>query len=332
MKKLLHLCLLTMLVVSAVGCDAFHTLTKRRKALAQGHPYELMVVCDQPKWKGAVGDTVRAALASPVMWLNQSEPHYNLIHVLERGFTGIMADHRNVMKLLVDPSVEKAEAAVAYDVNSSPQIVVTVQAPTEEALIGYISDHRAELVQVYEAAERDRAINVNNLYHEEEIEQTIFDTFGVWMKVPKGYMLAVHQPDFIWLRKEYASSGLGIVLYAYPYEGKESLSADTLLEKRNEFVSRIPGPLDGSYMTTAKILRPDYRMFRLENRLWCEQRGFWDVEGDYMGGPFISFSTLNKARKQVFTMDCYIYSPKLPKRNYLREMEHLLYQVQIPEK
>ena len=54
-------------------------------------------------------------------------------------------------------------------------------------------------------------------------------------------------------------------------------------------------------------------------------RGFWDVEGDFMGGPFVSYTTVDTATDRVFTLDCYVYSPKLPKRNYMREVEHLLH-------
>lgn len=59
-------------------------------------------------------------------------------------------------------------------------------------------------------------------------------------------------------------------------------------------------------------------------------RGFWDVEGDFMGGPFVSYTTVDTATDRVFTLDCYVYSPKLPKRNYMREVEHLLHLVKFP--
>lgn len=59
-------------------------------------------------------------------------------------------------------------------------------------------------------------------------------------------------------------------------------------------------------------------------------RGFWDVHGDFMGGPFVSYTTVDTATNRVFTLDCYIYSPKNPKRNYMRGVEHLLYLVKFP--
>ena len=85
-------------------------------------------------------------------------------------------------------------------------------------------------------------------------------------------------------------------------------------------------------MITSDAFAPDYRLFRMEGRLWCELRGFWDVHGDFMGGPFVSYTTVDTATNRVFTLDGYVYSPKLHKRNFVRGVEHLLYTVSFPEK
>lgn len=245
----------------------------------------------------------------------------------------MIADHRNVLKVFVDPSVEKAEAAVQYNVTSEPQIIVTLQAPTDSAMTAYISENRESIVHVFEQAERDRSVRANTLYNNPGIEAAMRKNFGVDMKVPKGYMLAANQPDFIWARFEYPTASQGFFAYSYPYEGPQSLEPEALVAARNKFAARIPGPSDGSYMITSDAFEPGYRIFRLEGRLWCELRGFWDVHGDFMGGPFVSFSTVDTDTNRVFTLDCYVYAPDLNKprkRNYVRGLEHLLYTVTFP--
>lgn len=111
----------------------------------------------------------------------------------------------------------------------------------------------------------------------------------------------------------------------------QSLTAAALTAARNQFAARIPGPSDGSYMTTSAAFEPDLRIFRLEDRTWFELRGFWDVEGDFMGGPFVSYSTVDQATGRILTLDCYVYSPKLHKRNFVRGVEHLLYGIEFPK-
>lgn len=214
---------------------------------------------------------------------------------------------------------------------AEPQIVLTLQGPDDKALTDYLSEHRESLVQVLEKAERDRAVKFAEAFSEQRVAKAIKSTFGVDMTVPKGYVLAADEKDFLWARYEYPTASQGFFIYSYPYQGKESLSPGALLAARNKFAARIPGPADGSYMTTSEAFEPDYRMFRLEGRLWCELRGFWDVHGDFMGGPFVSYTTVDTATGRVFTIDCYVYSPKNHKRNYVRGVEHLLYLLKFPE-
>lgn len=331
MKIIIRTLLAVLLVASAVGCDAFHTLTKSKLKTAQGKPYEMIVVCPQQEWTGEVGDTLRAILTAPVPYLNQTEPLFDVLRVTERGFTNLVVDHRNILKVVVDPTLPQAAVAVQYDLTSEPQIVLTLQGPDDKALVDYLSAHREELVHVLEQTERDRAVKYNRAFNNPGIEQSIRKTFGIDMSVPKGYTLAVNESDFLWARYEYPTASQGFFLYSYPYEGPQSLSEKALLAARNRFAARIPGPADGSYMTTSEVFPPEYRMFRLEGRLWCELRGFWDVAGDFMGGPFVSYTTVDTASGRVLTLDCYVYSPKLHKRNFLRGVEHLLYGIRFPE-
>ena len=99
---------------------------------------------------------------------------------------------------------------------------------------------------------------------------------------------------------------------------------------------RIPGPSDGSYMATVTRIPnieddgyvdfvPQRKVLKINGKEWIELRGFWDVEHDFMGGPFVSYTTLHNGK--LLTIDCYVYSPKYGKRNFLRPLEHLVYGV-----
>lgn len=328
LKRLFRLAALCVLAASAAtGCDAFRSLRDSDNMTAQGRPYELIVVCGHDAWNGELGDSLRTVFTAPVPYLNQTEPLFDVLRITERGYTGTVAQHRNILKIVVDPTLQQAQAGVQYDLTAEPQVIVTLQGPTQQALTEYLTVHRTEMVQIFEQAERDRAIRFTERYFAPEVSKVIEERFGVRMKVPRGYVVATSQFDFVWARYEYPQASQGFFVYSYPYEGPESLSPKALLAARNKFAARIPGPTDGSYMTTSDAIEPSYRMFRLEGRLWCEMRGFWDVAGDFMGGPFVSFTTVDTKTDRVFTLDCYVYSPKLHKRNFVRGVEHLLYQI-----
>ena len=331
MKTFSSWLLASALLLAMTGCDAFHTLDKKKSA--QGRPYELIVVCPQAEWSGEVGDSLRAVFTTPVPYLNQNEPLFDILRVTERSFKDMIADHRNILKVVVDPSLEQAQTAVEYNVTSEPQIVLTLQGPDDRSIVEYLSDKRSDLVHVLEQAERDRDIKAYTSFNNPGIEAAAKKLFGVEIHVPKGYVLAKQTDDFLWARYEYPTASQGFFIYSYPYEGPQSLSLEALVKARNRFAALIPGPADGSYMITSDAFEPDYRMFRLEGRLWCELRGFWDVEGDFMGGPFVSYTTVDTETNRVFTLDGYVYAPDLNKprkRNYIRGIEHLLYTISFP--
>ena len=150
----------------------------------------------------------------------------------------------------------------------------------------------------------------------------------------------------VWISQEYPAASKGFFIYKYPYEGKESLTAEALVKARNRFAQRIPGPVDGSYMITVDKIadesgteyvpyKPDHRAIRIGERPWIEMVGLWDVENYFMGGPFVSYTTVNKLTNEVVTIDCYVYYPtaynKRPeKRNKLRALQHLVYLADFP--
>jgi hypothetical protein len=146
----------------------------------------------------------------------------------------------------------------------------------------------------------------------------------------------------VWISQEYPAASKGFFIYKYPYQGRESLTAEALVKARNRFAQRIPGPVDGSYMITVDKIadesgteyvpyKPDHRAIRIGERPWIEMVGLWDVENYFMGGPFVSYTTVNQATNEVVTLDCYIYSPKEEKRNMLRDLQHLVYLIDFPK-
>ena len=71
--------------------------------------------------------------------------------------------------------------------------------------------------------------------------------------------------------------------------------------------------------------------FKLRGNYSVEIRELWKGSGDFMGGPFVSLTTLDLARKHVLTVEGYLYSPKYNKRDYLRQVEAMIYPVSFPD-
>lgn len=327
-------------VGAMVGCKAVDTLSSGETAI--GSPYEMVLVCAQPQWQGELGDTLRAVFEQPVRELIQHEPMFDVMRILPNNFKSLTKKHRNIVTVLVDPTISQPAIGAKYDVTAAPQIQVAIQGPDDATVAKYVSDNRETLLYVLEKAERDRTMNYASRFYSESLRQIISERFGANMFIPNEFTLRTQSDDMVWISQEFPLASQGFFIYKYPYEGQQSLTPAALMEARNRFASRIPGPKDGSFMTTVnKIVdetgenyipyRPAYRPLVIADRTWVEMAGLWEVENYFMGGPFVSYTTVNKQTNEVVTIDCYIYSPSEEKRNMLRELQQLVYLIEFPE-
>ena len=56
-----------------------------------------------------------------------------------------------------------------------------------------------------------------------------------------------------------------------------------------------------------------------------------EMEGDMMGGPFVSHARVDRANGRVIVAEAFIYSPDKMKRNLMRQMEVSLYTLRLPK-
>ncbi len=341
MRPFIYLFIAIATLLSAVGCDSFRSLTGTKKT-AQGSPYEVLVVCDGREWESPLGEELRTVLGTPVEMLNQVEPMFDIVRITSRDFKHLLPSYRNILKVLCSPEVKETAILAQYDVVASPQIVLTFQGPSTDAMVNYLKANGASLLQVLEIAERNRTIEYARKQGAKALEKIVREEFDVEINIPNGYTFRAEGDDFVWLSNEYPVASQGFFIYRHPFKGKASITTEALVKARNEFAKRIPGPSDGSYMTTVKRIpnveddgyvdfMPQRKVVKINGREWIELRGFWEVEHDFMGGPFVSYTTLDERTGELLTLDCYVYSPKYGKRNFLRPLEHLVYGVNFPK-
>lgn len=341
MKRIiLNFALCAVLAAMMVGCKAMHSIQTGENAT--GKPYELVVVCAQQAWLSELGDTLQSILKQPVAELPIYEPMFDVMRILPNNFKSLTERHRNILVVNVSPDIKEPAMVVKYDATAKPQIYVVAQGPDNHSLAQYISDNRDNLLYVLEKAERDRKVNYAYTYPSPSLTPLVEQTFSIKMPIPDDYALRTKSDDMVWISQEFPTSSEGFFIYKYPYEGIESLKLDALIKARNRFASRIPGPREGSYMTTvSKVVdetgenyiptKPDYKTIKIGEQPWIVMNGLWEVENYYMGGPFVSYTTVNKTTNEVITIDCYVYHPKKPqKRNLLRDLQHLVYMVNFP--
>ena len=341
MKRFFHFFIAVVTLFSLVGCQ--EVLTSSSSDPTIGSAYEVLVVCDNNIWNGKLGKELRNVLQEPVEMINQNEPMFDIVQISPNNFNSVFPSHRNILKINCSPNIKKTTIGEEKDTALASQLILTFQGSSVEAMVEYLKQNYQALKDRLEVAERNRTINAAKSSGAGDVEGAIRRVFKIDMHVPSSYRMRNEDDKFIWVSNEFPRASQGFFIYSHPFNPQDSLSTKALLKARNSAAKRIPGPAEGSYMTTVSRVPnaendgyieflPERKVVEINGRYWVELRGFWEVEGDFMGGPFVSYTTLNEQTNELLTIDNYIYSPKDKKRNLLRGLEHLVYGVTIPTK
>ena len=303
---------------------------KRKKALLpniSGKAGEVIVVINKADWEGAVGTALRDSLACDCPFLPQREPLFNLVNVAPSGFGSMFQVHRNIILINISSSVTEPGVVYRKDVWAAPQTVINVNAMDAETAASLIAANSADMTATLEQAERDRIIRNTKKYEELTIAPEVAEVFGGSPHFPSGYKLKKKTSDFIWVEYAIQYVTQGILIYKYPVaEGENMMSLDSILENSNEMLkNNVPGMFEDTYMTISSFARPSIGYMKYKGLDFAEVRGFWEVQNDYMGGPFVSHIFYSKDGKDIIVLQAFVYAPKYDKRHYLRQVESILY-------
>ena len=321
---------------NAKKATAKKATSKKKKNLlmpnASGLPYEMLVVMDDAQWDRPLGRAVFNVLDSDVPGLPQSERSFRISRVEPDGFNSNMFKiMRNVIKVDIQNIYTQPKFKFARNVYSYPQMIMTLQAPDEESLTEYINNNQQSIIDFFTKAEMNREIENLRERHNPEVSRLAEEILDVDIWVPWELNKFKTGKDFLWASTNVGKKDMNLVLYSYPYTDKNTFTLDYFLQKRDSVMkANIPGGPKGSYMTT----NHDYVYVEdgtVRGKYAQIARGLWRIQGDRMGGPFVSHSRVDEANGRVVVAEAFIYAPESLKRDLLRRMEAALYTLQLPQ-
>ena len=293
-----------------------------------GKAGEVCVVVDKATWDGPLGTSLREMLTAPYPALPQVEPSFTLFNIAPSAFSKVFQAHRNLITVNISAEASEGKLSITENIWARPQMVINLSAPTVEAALEQLQAKKELLVSALEQAERNRVISSAKRYEESTLRMLVNESFGGSPYFPNGYALRKQSSnkDFIWIAYETTYTNQGIFIYSYPYADSTSLSKAYMVKMRNEILKReVPGPVENSYMITSPAYDADMRWVHYNHRDFVELRGLWDVQNDFMGGPFVSHSFINPKTRDVLVIEAFVYAPRFDKRSYLRQVESILY-------
>lgn len=298
---------------------------------ASGLPYEMLVVMPDDQWERPLGRAVFNVLDTDVPGLPQSERSFRITRVDPSGFNSNMFRiMRNVIKVDIQNIYTQPKLKFARNVYSYPQMIMTLQAPDEESLAKYVEDNAQSIIDFFTRSEMNREIENLREQHNPDVSRLAKEILDVDVWVPWEVNKYKKGKDFLWASTNTGKKDMSIVLYSYPYTDKNTFTLEYFLNKRDSVMKvNIPGGPEGSYMTTQR----DYVYVKdatVHGKYAQVARGLWRVQGDRMGGPFVSHSRVDEVNGRVIVAEAFVYAPESLKRDLIRRMEAALYTVQLP--
>ena len=298
------------------------------KPSAAGRSGELLVVMPEALWRTDVADAIQSTFAKEQYGLPQAEPLFRVVSVNKENFSGLLKHHRNILMAEIAPG--EPQMKYQKDTWARQQIVIKATAPDTVSLEVLLATQGKQLIEYFNNEERQRILAGYKKLREKTVESSIAKEFNMNLTIPEGYYIATHKDGFMWLRRENPDVSQGLMIYERPYIDTIDLNKNRILAVRDSISSLyIPGPEPNTYMITEMQYPPSHNPLEINNAYTIEMRGLWRTEGYFMGGPFINYSIVDSKNKRIITVDGFVYAPRFDKREYLRQLEAIIYSLEL---
>lgn len=326
MKKL-HF--LSILLFASVWFSCDNISNQDLKPNVTGKAGELLLVVDDNKWNSPVGDSLRAVFQAEVQILPQREALFTVVNIPNKAFSNLFETHRSIVRVKISPKQKKASLKLRRNVWAKPQTVFEITAPDDSAFFSLLIKNKDAIVDTLLKDERARYLQSFIKFENQEVSRVLKER-GVAMHIPKGYSLDVNKDDFMWISHETPMISQGILIGFIDYKDTAQLIKANLIHQIDSLLKKnVPGALKGSYMQIEKRAEVFYKKMYRAGIFTVELRGLWQSEGDYMGGPFVALVSVDTKLNRIVLTFGYVYAPKYNKRNYMRQVETILYSLKI---
>lgn len=292
---------------------------------SSGRAYEILVVVNPQLWEASAGRALFDVLDTDVPGLPQSERSFRIMYTDPRNYDTTLKLIRNIIIVDVQNIYTKASFKYAKDTYAAPQLILTIQAPSEAEFEQFVTNNKQVIIDFFTRAEMNRQIAQLEREHSDYVSTKVNSQLGLDVWVPAELTNSKEGESFFWAGTNTATADQNVVIYTYPYTDKDTFTKEYFIHKRDSVMRvNIPGAKEGMYMMTDS-LHTDVRPISVQGEYALEARGLWRMKNDFMGGPFVSHTRLDKANQRIVTVEVFVYSPDKMKRNLIRMMEASLY-------
>jgi hypothetical protein len=316
--------LLILLITTTISC---YEKDKVTLVNSTGRINHVLIVIKNSDWQGKIGDALRDIITEPIPGLPQEEQQFSINHVAPETFNQLFKRSRNIMFVGYG---DETKFYTNSNIYANPQTTLSILGKSEEDIIENINSHKKEIISTFK--KNDLRIYQQklskDLWNPKNIET--LNKLGFTLKIPNQYVKVEDTGELLWFRNDYIKGQMNIVAYTVPIHSSEDLNLDHIIKIRDSIGKQyIPGQFENTYMKTEPQYKPITKNLKIQGMDAIESRGLWIVENDFMGGPFLNYTILDKANNRLIILDGFCYSPGTKKRDFIFELESVLKTFQI---
>lgn len=359
MKSIAYNFLFVLISLSIFGCRQHGTNPTAIKPLAIGKINKIDIVADESLLEQGLKDTIETIFQSPYPVLPAYEPIFDLRFLTYNDLVGIdyiqnlrtylvianLTDTASqITKMLkTDIGAENFHKALR---DSTFNISIGTDKWARGQMIFYIfgkdrkSIENALTTKFNTIAKRMNAHDYESLKasvygatgENIKINELIFKKFGFNIKIPRNYVAALEDDNFLWLRFDNKMIIQSLVIQKFPYKSENQWSVDSIIAMRNAYGKKyITTGQKDAYMTTNTKDLPTFDYTYEHHGLFIrEVRGIWETENDFKGGPYISYVIHNPSKNEIIFIDAFVFAPGEDKRELVQQLDCIVKSVTIP--
>ncbi len=292
-------------------------LSKYSIPSSNGTHNELTIFCDNNIWNYC-GVTLVQKLAEPVSGLPQNEPRFDLSRLPQKSVSQITKRSKSILSLRVIQ--DSSAIIVKNNLWAEPQLVIQIIAPSLSALNKMILKQVDDIIGRLE--EHDISILFNRMKKKAAVSLPLgLKDLGIKsMLLAKNYKMTLDNSDLKIFRADTRNS----IQYLMAWYSTYSDESDIIVEQNDLMKKYFEGAQDKSFLTIEPNIPIDVKYGNVNSNSVIEHHGLFRTEGGFGGGPFITYSYLDKDKKNKISLSVLVYAPGSKKRKILLELESML--------
>ncbi|MBR3724956.1 MAG: DUF4837 family protein [Bacteroidales bacterium] len=314
-----------------------------QKKGSSGKTLEMMIVADKNVYTGETKQLIDSLFGRPQVGLPVPESMFDIVNIPVSSYksTEMFRNHRNILYFDVNPN-NPDKVYKHIDEYAAPQVVFDFAAKDQASLREMLRKYEPFILDEVYKAEHRRVIKAFKGMENFKVNEAIRKQFGFGLMFSNEFAIAKQKEDFAWVRKEAKDFGMGVLIDVFSYTDQNVFNEQNILDRLDTIMKRhVPGSKDSSYAgierrrtEQGEYLAPiTFRQVDFNGSDYCiETRGCWRTFGDFMGGPFVTYTLLSPSKKKVIMLTGYVYCPRnkpWTKRDLLMQAESICWSLQF---